>query len=247
MEIEQRNANAVHLGSYWPLLVSFSGIDGAGKTTQIESLTRWLRDAGIKVRLIRFWDDVALLRQCREWFGHKLFKGDKGIGTPERPIERRDKNVSNWYMSACRPFLCCLDVIGLWCMVSKLKRGQTADVVIFDRYLYDQVANLNLGDRGGRALVRALLRLMPRPDVPCLLDADPELARSRKPEYPMDFLRQNRKSYLILARIARMEVIPAGSTDEVTRNVRRAVMNKLSRIQDHSVDLEEFRMTDCTR
>jgi thymidylate kinase len=237
MEIEQRNANLAHLRSGWPLLVSFSGIDGAGKTTQIESLTVWLRDAGIKVQLIRFWDDVALLRKSREWLGHKLFKGDKGIGTPERPVERRDKNVSNWYMSACRPFLCGLDVIGLWVMVSKLKRGHTADVVIVDRYVYDQVANLNLDDRGIRALARAMLRLVPRPDVPCLLDADPELARSRKPEYPLDFLRKNRQSYLELAQIARMEVIPAGSMDEVERNVRRAVMNKLSQIKDHSVDL----------
>jgi thymidylate kinase len=237
MEIEQKNANAVHLRSGRPLLVSFSGIDGAGKTTQIESLTKWLHNAGIKVRLIRFWDEVALLRQSREWLGHKLFKGDKGIGTPERPVERRDKNVSNWYMSACRPFLCGLDVIGLWVVVSKLKRRRSVDVVIFDRYLYDQVANLNLEDRGGRALARAILRLMPRPDVSCLLDADPELARSRKPEYPTDFLRQNRQSYLILAQIARLKVIPSGSPDEIARNVRRTVMNKLNSIQNRPADL----------
>jgi thymidylate kinase len=36
------------------LLVSFSGIDGAGKSTQIEALSARLAADGLRVRLIRF-------------------------------------------------------------------------------------------------------------------------------------------------------------------------------------------------
>jgi len=39
------------------LLVSFSGIDGAGKSTQIEALSARLAEDGLRIRLIRFWDD----------------------------------------------------------------------------------------------------------------------------------------------------------------------------------------------
>ena len=43
--------------------------------------------------------------------------------------------------------------------------------------------------------------LVPRPDISFLLDADPDAARARKPEYPIDFVRLNRKAYFDLNRI----------------------------------------------
>ena len=49
-----------------PVLVSFSGIDGAGKSTQIENLHRLLIAAGFQVQRLAFWDDVAVLRRFRE-------------------------------------------------------------------------------------------------------------------------------------------------------------------------------------
>ena len=76
-----------------PIFVSFSGMDGAGKSTQIQSLRTRLMEAGLRVSLITFWDDIARLTHLREVSGHTLFKGDKGVGSPDAPINRRDKNV----------------------------------------------------------------------------------------------------------------------------------------------------------
>ena len=96
--------------------VSFSGMDGAGKSTQIASLRARMEEAGLRVRIVTFWDDVARLTHLREVSGHKIFKGDKGIGSPERPINRRDKNVRSWKMTLVRYFLycggCCLAAAG---------------------------------------------------------------------------------------------------------------------------------------
>ena len=83
--------------------VSFSGIDGAGKSTQIANLRARLQDAGMRVALITFWDDVARLKRIREGAGHTLFKGEKGVGSPEKPVNRRDKNVRSWPMSRGPP------------------------------------------------------------------------------------------------------------------------------------------------
>ena len=85
--------------------VSFSGIDGAGKSTQIEALCARLREDGLRVHTIRFWDEIARLKGIRETAGHKVFKGDKGVGSPEAPINRRDKNVRSWFMTGVRLFL----------------------------------------------------------------------------------------------------------------------------------------------
>ena len=45
--------------------VSFSGIDGAGKSTQIEALRERLREGGFQVSMLAFWDDVSMLTGLR--------------------------------------------------------------------------------------------------------------------------------------------------------------------------------------
>lgn len=208
--------------------VSFSGIDGAGKSTQIEALRERLREAGFQVSMLAFWDDVSMLTGLREFSGHKLFKGEKGVGAPDKPVNRRDKNVRTWYMTAVRFFLYFLDSLSLCAMVAKQRRSG-ADVIIFDRYLHDELANLNLQSGISRAYARFLLTITPHPDIAYLLDADPEQARKRKPEYPVEFLYQNRAAYLLLSTMGgRMTVIPPSPVAEASQRVLGALLEKFS-------------------
>ena len=207
-------------------LISFSGIDGAGKSTQIANLCASLHAAGLEVHLITFWDDVATLKSLREGVGHKVFKGDKGVGTPEAPIRRRDKNVRSPWMTLLRMAFYLFDALSLRKTAQAALRSQ-ADVVIFDRYLYDELANLNLANPATRLYVRGLIKLAPRPDISFVLDADPEHAFARKPEYPLDFLHSNRNSYLKLSQVlGGMTVIPPMPIDEAKAEVVRCVFRE---------------------
>ena len=161
--------------------ISFSGIDGAGKSTQIQALCTALKEDGRQVLLIRFWDDVAKLTQFRETAGHTIFKGDKGVGTPCAPINRRDKNVRSFLMTGVRLFIYFFDAISVRNEVRQAMRSN-ADVVIFDRYIYDELANLSLSNPAIRAYVWLIMKLVPKPNISFLLDADPVEARARKPE-----------------------------------------------------------------
>jgi thymidylate kinase len=210
-----------------PTFVSFSGMDGAGKSTQISNLRTRLVGAGLRVSLVTFWDDVARLTQLREVSGHTLFKGDKGVGSPDAPINRRDKNVRSWPMTAVRYFLYLVDAVSLRFVVKKALRSD-ADFIIFDRYAYDELANLNLRNPVARAYVRLIMTLVPRPHVSYLLDADPVQARARKPEYPLEFLYLCRASYMTLnALIGRMTVIPPMPVQEVQREVLQHALRHL--------------------
>ena len=211
-----------------PRFVSFSGIDGAGKSTQIEALCARLNGIGLRVLLVTFWDDVARLKRIREATGHTLFKGDKGVGTPTKPVNRRDKNVQSWYMTAVRFGLYFMDAVSLRIVVAKTLRAD-ADVVIFDRYLYDELANLSLRNRIARAYVRLLLTFVPQPDISYVLDADPVQARARKPEYPLDFLHSSRASYLALSElVGRMTIIAPQPVEDVGRQVLQEMLKEIS-------------------
>jgi thymidylate kinase len=206
-----------------PTIVSFSGIDGAGKSTQITALLEHLRSLGLSVTLYTFWDDIVAFSRLREFISLKVFKGEKGIGSPERPINRRDKNVTSWYVTAARLFLYSLDTLSLHLALARLVRAGT-DFIILDRYIYDELANLPLNHPLVDIYVRALLRFAPRPDVAYLLDADPDAARMRKPEYPLEFLRKNRAAYLLLSRIVGgIHIIDPLSETESSLQVLKAI------------------------
>lgn len=205
-------------------LISFSGIDGAGKSTQIENLRARLEEAGLRVRIVTFWDDVATLKRLREEAGHKVFRGDKGVGTPDAPIERRDKNVRSPLMTLVRLGIYGLDALSLRRIGGRVLRSG-ADVVIFDRYLYDELANLNLDNGIIRLYVRGLAGLVPRPDPGFVLDADPEKARARKPEYPLDFLHLCRNAYLRLSSfLGGITVVPPLPLEAAKREVVRIAL-----------------------
>ena len=207
-------------------LISFSGIDGSGKSTQISNLCANLHEARLSVQLITFWDDIAKLKWVREGIGHKVFKGDKGVGTPEAPIHRRDKNVRSPLLTLFRMAIYLVDAFSLRKILKATTRSK-ADVVIFDRYMYDELANLNLGNAATRLYLRAIMAVVPRPDISFVLDADPAQAFARKPEYPLDFLHSNRNAYLRLNEVlGGITVIPPMPIDEATAEVMRHVFRE---------------------
>ena len=211
------------------MIVSFSGIDGSGKSTQIESLCKRLEEAGLQVRLITFWDEVATLKKIREGAGNKVFRGDEGVGTVEKPINRRDKNIRTPLMTVVRLLLYLLDAVSLR-KVTKAALKSQADVVIFDRYLYDEFANLNLQNRAFRRYARWTMKLVPKSNVSFVLDGDPIEARARKPEYPLDFLQFNRVSFLTLGKIfSGITVIPPMPIDDVKAEIDKNLAESFRR------------------
>jgi thymidylate kinase len=211
-----------------PILISFSGLDGAGKSTQIDGITELLENRGYRVRRLAFWDNVVVLTRYREGFVHRVFRSEQGIGAPGRPVNRRDKNVRAWHLTLARHLLYLLDAAHL-CWIVMRERRARPDAIIMDRYIYDELANLPLRNPLSRGFVRAVALLVPLPDIAFLLDADPEAARARKPEYPVDFMRECRRWYYELAAIlGTMTIVPPLPLSEAKAEVARILDRKVA-------------------
>lgn len=219
-----------------PILISFSGLDGSGKSTQIEQLCSALENAGLKTRTLTFWDDVVVAVKYREGFVHKVYKSERGTGAPGKPVNRRDKNMRGWHLTLARHFLYLTDAINLRRIISRERRKAsnsgpppTIHVIILDRYIYDELANLNLRNTLSRSFVRMISRLVPQPEVAYLLDADPVAAHARKPEYPVDFMKHCRQAYFDLAaELGNLTVIPPLDLSDASTAVLKAAERKLA-------------------
>lgn len=208
-------------------LITFSGLDGSGKSTQIANLRSALASWRKQTKLLAFWDHAVTFTRYREGFVHKVYKSERGIGAPGRPVQRRDKNVRRWYLTVARHALYLMDAWNLRRVIRKAARGG-ADVIVMDRYIYDELANLPLDKPFSRRFARYVSDTVPKPDAAFILDADPEAAVARKPEYSVEFASKSRASYMELARfLGNIEVIPPLSVNEARLRVTEVVAKAL--------------------
>jgi len=202
-----------------PFLITFSGIDGAGKTTQIERLSSCLERRSFKVLRLSFWDHVAVWSRIRAGVGRRSSDGDvqeEGNGF----VPKNNKHVRKWYLSTARSALYLLDVARLRHLFEST-RIRTFDVVIFDRYIYDQIANIYSRSAASRIYGKILLHRAPVPDLAFILDASPSAAFARKPEYPLEFVCENRQNFLQLRELApQLITIPDADAQTVSQEIR---------------------------
>jgi len=205
-----------------PQITTFSGIDGAGKTTQINSLSAYLSQRGCRVAHVIFWDDVAFLSKLRGGISLAVFR--KSTRTAHTVSLRHDKNVRTWYLMLVRAGFYLLDTLSLRWVVSKMSR-RGDDFIIFDRYVYDELVQIQPHHWLARAYIRLLLSLAPEPEFPFILDASPDEAFARKPEYPLDFMRNYRQAFLDLrAFVPHLTVVEPSTVD----NVQQLIVQRIA-------------------
>jgi thymidylate kinase len=203
-------------------LVSFSGIDGAGKSTQIAALRDVLIARGCKVHEIAYWDDVAVLARFRAGVSLSTL-GRQTEPNDNQPL-RRDKNVRAWYLTIVRSAFYVLDAVSLRAVFAKIVRTKP-DYIILDRWTYDQLVHIKRRNWLARIYIKGVLKLAPTPDVPLILDARPEVAFMRKREYPLPFLHEYRQAFLELREfVPKLKIIAPGTIAEVHSQVLESVL-----------------------
>jgi len=215
--------------------VSFSGLDGAGKTRQIDSLKAALGE-GRSVEVLwvpfRIWPEPLLNRlpaEFRSRLGPKRrLEGDTGTegdqAGEERGVSRDTRAADIWHGSRRALRGAIWSSIGTAAAVSAglaLRRrlsGSSADVLVLDRYRLDSMVKLGFwySEVSTAWLSRVVAWIAPAPDVEILLRVDPSVAYARKAEqWSLDELSRQARVYDDAARLLSVVVVDGNEEPEV--------------------------------
>jgi thymidylate kinase len=140
------------------MIVTFSGIDGSGKTTRCQSLVRLLREHGLPAVLSKpdYEANDAVKDFCQWAYGDRFAYFNQLNG--------------EFYIS-------CLVADWLGYLARTLARPR-AEILVCDRYIYDVLAQA-IHMRAQATTLRQLWSLFPRPDIGYFLRVSPEVAYER--------------------------------------------------------------------
>ncbi len=208
------------------LFITFEGLDGTGKSTQLRRAVQYLRKCGHRVRVTREPGGTRTGEQVREI----LLASKTGKLAPLAELALMYAARAQLLEQVIRP---------------ALTRGE---VVVSDRYNTASFAYQGYGRELGVATVRAFDRVVcgpTQPDLTIILDLDPERARVRArgdavrrsrldriEAQGLAFHKRVRAGYLALARRApeRIKVVRADqSIGEMQRQIRALIDRLVSR------------------
>jgi thymidylate kinase len=140
------------------MIVTFSGIDGSGKTTRCQSLVRLLRERGLPAVSSKpaYEANDAVKDFCQWAYGDRFAYFNQLNG--------------EFYLS-------CLTADWLRYLARTLSQTR-AEILVCDRYIYDVLAQA-IHMKAHATTLRQFWPLFPRPDIGYFLQVSPEVAYER--------------------------------------------------------------------
>jgi len=224
-----------HIRPQSSFLVSFSGLDGSGKTQHARILQSSLNACALKTeyhwtRCGTFGLTQFFSRLVTRISSHKSEKRDSKPGA-----EGRSVRLQNPLFRFIWTYLVAIDIIisNFRHVTLPLLRGR---IVLCDRYVYDAAAEMESSLIKVNKLNRLALNLMltsaPKPDIAYFLDVPESISTERKDaNTDIDYLSQLRQNYLKLAGRYHLNIKETArefdaTADEIVREVAVPYFNQ---------------------
>ena len=195
------------------MLICFSGMDGTGKTTVAHWLSDTLNQQGIRTRYFNMLNGDSVLRRL---FGR--------VTTRVRTHTHRQSSYQLRRVGLLRiwPVFVVIDAYLTYVWLKLMSRR---NVVIIDRYFYDEFAIMGcVGLLTSKAAV-CLCKLIPKPTTVFQLQSTATTGFERKPEHPLEFYQRQEELYGLLAQS--LDVISIDTQVNGVKEVQQKVQSEL--------------------
>lgn len=165
------------------MIISFSGIDGCGKTTLASKAVEILRAKGIRARSHRV-GDLGIARN----FGNLL---GKASANKAKSMAKSPNQIIIFFRKLS------LLADALLFRIGSVFQGTA---IVCDRYFYDSLVHLNYLGVSTNYFEKILLSVAPKPDISFLVTVPTEVAMARDREFEKSFYERKAGFYAELFR-----------------------------------------------
>jgi dTMP kinase len=212
-----------------PMLISFSGIDGSGKSSYAQALKRAFEGCGLRTKYI--WTRVGSLEGFQSLRKLRKVKSSSSIIT-NNPVEYFYE-MKRYFSKSWRRILWHIINILDFCLFYNLKvifALLRRRVVICDRYIPDIFVDLyTYPDNNSESIfwLKFLSKCLPNPDISILLDVSPEVALQRsKGKDCLKFLQRQAELYhkILKMKVSNLEIV---NTEGEFQSICNSLINRI--------------------
>lgn len=200
------------------MIISFSGLDGSGKTTQIHLLADFLKKKGIPFSIVEV-GRISIFMQIKkilQIFSHRTVTHIESVQFDLN----KDSSLFKNFLSIIRQISTILDIL-IFILVFRLPLSFRKKIVLCDRYFFDSISQLYYLKMCSRQVFLFLLKLIPMPEVSFLLKTSYKTAYHRKPEYAKSYFIKKSRFYLFIAKKLNMKVIESNDIQKTSIAIQK--------------------------